>query len=113
MTIIIDDTEYELNVEKALQVQVLKKVMPKIYDIFTGDVFSKPGHGTILITSSYDGKFFMSGLRGLQCYSNFAGGVDKPRIIDYLNKRGYVFVKNINDEVADILLPNFVKNNLT
>lgn len=104
MKIIIDDTEYELNVEKALQVQVLKKVMPKITDISTGDVFSKPGSGTcILITSSYDGKFFMSGLYGLKCYSNFSGGVDKSKMIDYLNGRGHVFVKNINHEVADIL----------
>lgn len=105
MTIIIDDTEYELNVEKAIQVQVLKKVVPKITDISTGDVFSKPGSGDcILITSSYDNRqFFMSGLRGLKCYANFSGGVDKSKMIYYLNERGHVFVKNINNEVADIL----------
>ena len=96
----IDGEEYTLDVKHALVSGVLKPTIKLITDISVGDVFGcQSAPNFIIILKTYNNKWFMGGSNGLYSYSNFADGVSKQTIIDYLNSRKREFIKNINEDL--------------
>ena len=105
--ITLNGIEYELDVQKAEARGYLKKVSQSIIKINPGDVFSVSGWAslsstTLLLLCNYERtQWFLLG-NGLQNYCS-GQGMSFQATINYLNKCGYQFVKNINDEVAKLM----------
>lgn len=102
MKININNTEYDLDVEKAKALGVL--VSPKIIDFKVGDVFHGRNTSSLLILRTAWGKdtFLLAGYDGVEPYSSMQT-TTKSQILKYLNDNKCYFVRNINKEVNELI----------
>jgi hypothetical protein len=113
MKINIEGTEYEIDIERATELGICKKVpqkrkAPQIENIEIGDVFENYITRVLIVKGvhKHDERcvYNIAWLDGLKLSTDFEGnGVTKEELIDWLNEREYSFVKNINDEVAELI----------
>lgn len=117
MKVTLEGKEYEIDIEKAKELGVIKEDN-SIKDFEVGDVFSS-GFNPILIVqngwpdASKEKRYNIAGLDGLYLYSDMGNkGVGKQEMLDWLNDReryeGLQFIKNVNSEI-DTLLRNTLK----
>lgn len=105
MKITIEDNEYEIDVERAIELGICKKARKEITNFNVGDVFEGQAGVRVLIIQS---KFFadeynIAGICGVLLYSDFAKPLSAKQMIDYLNENGYEFVDNINEQIHDLI----------
>lgn len=113
MKITIKGTSYEIDIQKAKQLGICKEIIMPIANFNVGDVFERKSENSklrVLIIQGVFGEkdernFNIAGLHGLKVYSDFSGKgtVSKKDILEYLNARGYKFVKNINESVKSLI----------
>lgn len=113
MKVTIDGKEYEIDIEKAKELGVLREDTT-IKDFKVGDVFL-PGCGSKLIivqngyaSSSKEQKYNIAGLYGFEIYSDFGSqGLNKTEMLAWLNKSNNgnhtKFIKNINNDIEELL----------
>jgi hypothetical protein len=117
MKVTLEGKEYEIDLEKAKELGVIKEDN-SIKDFEVGDVFSS-GFNPILIVqngwpdASKEKRYNIAGLDGMHLYSDFGNkGASKQEMLNYLNygRRGedLQFIKNVNSEI-DTLLRNTLK----
>jgi len=107
----IDGIKYEIDVEKAESLGLLKKEVKKITSFEVGDVFKDPIYNNkILIIqtkfgSDHESKYDLGGYDGLKVYSDNinSGGLSFYKMVEYLNRTQQIFVKNINNEIKALI----------
>ncbi len=103
MKIEIEGKKYEIDVERAKELGICKEVQ-KIKDIKAGDVFEDCGTRVLLIQPIYGfGEFNIAGLNGLLPYSDLNALLSREDMIEFLNEGGFKFVKNINDQINELI----------
>lgn len=99
----LKDADYELDLEKALEVGLLKKCRPVITEISNGDFFvgfeptALVRYMPILIVIGYKNNVVMMD-ETFQAYH--LGPFTRQEAIDLLNKRGMVFKTNIKERFS-------------
>lgn len=113
MKVTIEGKEYEIDIEKAKELGVVKENTIKDFEV--GDVFSLPWYGDNIIivqngyvSSSKEQKYNIAGLDGLGLYSDFGSqGLNKTEMLAWLNKSNNgmhaKFIKNINNDIQKLL----------
>jgi hypothetical protein len=108
MKITHNGQDYELDIEKAKACGAIQYAALTSFKV--GDVFCSSDSASILITSGYDDgtkertRYHMAGLDGLKPYSDFGTeGATKDKMLEYLNRRKFRLMGNINNKVADII----------
>ena len=103
MEIVLDNNKYELDLTRAQELGVLKKIRQQITSVYPGDVFYRTGKGTIvLIKAIYfdnnnENVYSFVGLNGcLMPYSNYEKLMNYKEILDFLNKEKAECVGNVN-----------------
>ena len=118
-TLTLDNKEYKINLNKLIQlgldliedtdanVDSEPDLDEKIENIQAGDVFQTEFNSVLIIECNYsdysDKLYQIAGLDGLTVYSDFDGPVDADSMIAFLNEDGYKFVKNINDDIYELI----------
>jgi hypothetical protein len=105
MKIEFENNQYEIDVKRAIELGICKKVRKEITDFNVGDVFEGKSGVRVLIIQS---KFFsdaynIAGICGVSLFSNFAEPLSAKQMFDYLNENGYEFVDNINEQIHDLI----------
>jgi hypothetical protein len=115
MKVTIEGKEYEIDIEKAKELGVLKEDAT-IKDFKVGDVFSLPWYGDniIIVQNGYaayhskEQRYNIAGLDGLGLYPDFGSqGLNKTEMLAWLNKSNNgmhaKFIKNINNDIQKLL----------
>jgi hypothetical protein len=115
-TLTLDDKEYKINLNKLIQLGLIEDtdanvdsepdLDEKIEHFNTGDVFQTEFNSVLIIECNnyYSDKMYqIAGLNGLKVYSDFDGPVDFDTMLDFLNEDSYKFVKNINDDIHELI----------
>jgi len=116
-TLTLDNKEYKVNLNKLIQLGLIEDtdadvdsepdLDEKIENIQAGDVFQTEFNSVLIIECNYsdysDKLYQIAGLDGLTVYSDFDGPVDADSMIHFLNEDGYKFVKNINDDIYELI----------
>ena len=112
MKITLENKEYEIDIERAKQLGLCKKVHEQITSFKVGDVFHAPGHSRIVITAANwcyssdknNRRYNIAGSCGLNLFSNFGSDLEKlptyEKMLNYLNNQQFVLIGNINSEMA-------------
>jgi hypothetical protein len=106
MNIEINNKQYTIELERALELGILKEC---ITGINVGDVYEYPLGGTRLcfVEAAYSGgRFRIIGLGGFGCFSDglFIGeGATHSETVAWANERNLKFVRNINVQVSDLI----------
>jgi hypothetical protein len=108
MNIEINNKYYTIELERALELGILKE---RITRINIGDVYEYPeGGGTrvcFVEAAAYSsGRFRIIGLNGFGCFSDGpfrGGGATHSETVAWVNEKDLKFVRNINDEVSDLI----------
>jgi len=106
MNIEINNKQYTIELERALELGVLRECITRIN---AGDVYEYPLGGTRLcfVEAAYSsGRFRIIGLNGLGCFADnpFRGeGATHLETVAWINERCLKFVRNINEEVFDLI----------
>ena len=105
MKININGSEYELNVERAVSDGYLTPIPPP-YPLNAGDVYKRTGYSSQLLVNVAYGQDSWQ-LLGIGCRPNsnpfYRCVHTKDEIAAELRKDGYVFVKNIQSAVRDLV----------
>jgi hypothetical protein len=108
-TITIGDSSYIIDLDRAQELGICTKKQ-SITSFEVGDVFETPsGLVRILIiecncgTPSNETLYQFAGRDGLSAYSDHDNPISYDKMLEYLNSRGYTFVCNINDSIAELL----------
>jgi hypothetical protein len=119
-TITIDGKEYEINIEKAIELGAAKKKRAKITDIISGDLFIHPKgliSNLIVVRVDYDrGLYILMASEFGYCFNVFSNnGINKPiyktELIQYLNDKEMEFHSNIGDNFS-AMVQNITNNKL-
>jgi hypothetical protein len=113
-TLTLDNKEYKVNLNKLIQLGVIEDtddnvgsepdLDEQIENIQAGDVFQTEFNSVLIIECNYSDKLYqIAGLDGLTVYSDFDGPVDVDTMLNFLNEDGYKFVKNINDDIYELI----------
>ncbi len=116
-TLTLDNKEYKVNLNKRIQLGLIEDtdadvdsepdLDEKIENIQAGDVFQTEFNSVLIIECNYsdysDKLYQIAGLDGLTVYSDFESPVDADSMIAFLNEDGYKFVKNINDDIYELI----------
>jgi len=104
MKIKIENEQYEIDVNRAIELGICKKVRD-ILDIRVGDVFVDDcGTRLLIVESAYNSsRYNIAGLYGLDFYGDFDEPQTINEMLDFLNDKGYKFVANINDEISELI----------
>jgi len=114
-TLTLDNKEYKVNLNKLIQLGLIEDtdanddsetdLDEKIEHFNTGDVFQTEFNSVLIIECDYksDNLYQIAGLDGLKVYSDFDGPVDADSMIAFLKEDGYKFVKNINDDIHELI----------
>jgi len=116
-TLTLDNKEYKVNLNKLIQLGLIEDtdadvdsepdLDEKIENIQAGDVFQTEFNSVLIIECNYsdysDKLYRIAGLDGLTVYSDFESPVDADSMIAFLNEDGYKFVKNINDDIYELI----------
>lgn len=114
MKVTIEGKEYEIDIEKAKELGVLKEDAT-IKDFKVGDVFvpASGGYKIIIVQngfacSSEEQKYNIAGLYGFEIYSDFGSqGLNKTEMLAWLNEswngEHAKFIKNINNDIEELL----------
>lgn len=97
--------EYEIDLTKAKELGLCKEILKEIKNVQAGDVFKNAFGTKILIVEAIykNTSYNIAGLCGLRLFSDFrVSPKSKSELLEWLNHKKYVFVKNINDEIDDI-----------
>jgi hypothetical protein len=107
MNIEINNKYYTIELERALELGILKEHITRIN---IGDVYEYPmGGGThvCFVEAAYSsGRFRIIGLNGLSCFADgpFRGqGATHSETVAWVNEKDLKFVRNINVEVSDLI----------
>lgn len=107
--ITVDGNELEIDLERAKKLGLCKEIKPKIESINIGDIFkNKWGVFVLIIQAVYDNyhghRYNIAGLNGLEIFSDFhKNPPNEKEILKDLNGGEYIFIKNINDEIAKLI----------
>ena len=104
----IEGKEYSIDIEKAKSMGLLIEQKTRIEDFDVGDLFRLPSDTNIIIVTNgynFDQMFNIIGLRdGFKMYSDFGrDGLSYDDMLEWLNKREAVFVKNLNKDLNKII----------
>jgi hypothetical protein len=114
-TLTLNNKEYKIDLNKLIQLGLIEDtdadvdsepdLDEKIEHFNTGDVFQTEFNSVLIIECDYksDNLYQIAGLDGLKVYSDFDGPVDADSMIAFLNEDGYKFVKNINDDIHELI----------
>jgi hypothetical protein len=113
-TLTLDNKEYKVNLNKLIQLGLIEDTDAnvdsepdfdeKIEHFNTGDVFQTEFNSVLIIECNYSDKLYqIAGLNGLTLYSDFGGPVDFDTMLNFLNEDSYKFVKNINDDIHELI----------
>jgi len=116
-TLTLNDKEYKVNLNKLIQLGLIEDtdadvdsepdLDEKIENIQAGDVFQTEFNSVLIIECNYsvysDKLYQIAGLNGLKVYSDFGGPVDFDTMLNFLNEDSYKFVKNINDDIHELI----------
>ena len=102
------EKEYEIDITRAQELGICKEVAKPIKRFQVGDIFKSPSSSPVMIIQSNwtyngDNSYNLAGLNGLNLFSNFMNPQNKYYVLDYLNSGGYKFVKNINEEIHNLI----------
>jgi hypothetical protein len=106
MNIEINNKLYTIELERALELGILKECITRIN---VGDVYEYPEGGTRLcfVQAAYSsGRFRIIGLGGFGCFSDgpFKGeGATYSETVAWANKKNLKFIRNINVQVSDLI----------
>jgi hypothetical protein len=107
MKIEFENKQYEIDVQRAIELGICKKARQEITDFNVGDVFEGANGIRLLIIQPLhwvDG-YNIAGLHGVSPYSDFMKPRTHQEMINYLNEdEHYVFVANINDQINDLIM---------
>lgn len=113
MKVTIEGKEFEIDLERAEELGVLKETLPLITDFEIGDAYRlKYGNSIVVVEAGYAGgdsmRYSFSGFGNELCnYSSFGKrGGTREQVLEYLNayqKKGAVFIKNINEDFKKLL----------
>jgi hypothetical protein len=105
MKIEFEDNEYEIDVERAIELGICKKARKEITEFRVGDVFENSFDCRLLIVEHMQGgvKYNIAGLNGLILYSDFDEPLTHSEMLEFLNDGEYKFVANINDKIAAMI----------
>jgi hypothetical protein len=114
MKVTIEGKEFEIDLERAEELGVLKETLPLITNFEIGDAYRlKYGNSIVVVEAGYaygdDGvRYSFSGFGDeLRNYSSFGKrGGTREQVLEYLNayqKKGAVFIKNINEDFKKLL----------
>lgn len=106
--------EFEIDLERAKELGVLKETLPLITDFEIGDAYRlKYGNSIVVVEAGYaygDGvRYSFSGFGNELCnYSSFGKqGGTREQVLEHLNayqkNQGAVFIKNINEDFKKLL----------
>lgn len=99
--------KYEIDLEIAIKLGVANKVHIPITSFEVGDVFKCPkaGYRLLIVETAYSRKYSLLGRDGLRVYADecYQTPVGKEEIINHLNDSKLVFVKNIKEEVKQLI----------
>ena len=106
MKIEFENNQYEIDVERAIELGICKKARKEITDFNVGDVFEGQAGVRVLIIQS---KFFadaynIAGIYRVSLYSDFDEPLSANQIVDYLNHNEYEFVDNINKQIHELIV---------
>jgi len=107
-TLSFNDKEYIINIDKAIELGIAKLKREKIENFQVGDVF-EGNECRVMIIDAYcncyrnKNRYQLAGLYGVQVFSNFDELLSRQEMINHLNEREYVFVRNINAEIEKII----------
>jgi hypothetical protein len=107
-TLSIDDKEYIINIDKAIELGIAKLKKEKIENFQAGDVFEDDGCRVMIIDAYCDcyeveNRYQIAGFYGAEVFSDFDKLLSREEMINHLNEREYVFVRNINAEIEKII----------
>ena len=111
MKVTIEGKEYEIDIEKAKELGVLKEDAT-IKDFKVGDVFVPASGGKVIIVQNgytdykREQKYNIAGLDGLELYSDIGSqGLNKTEMLAWLNRswngKHTKFIKNINNDIKE------------
>ena len=118
MEITIENKKYQLNVERAKELGVIKEVAPVVKDFSVGDVYAHPtfsGGQFIIGSRTYEaGCYMLLGMgKTLVPYTNFGkDGATHEQMINFINdcvKSGFRYMGNINSHIEKALMSMGVK----
>ena len=103
MKIEFENNEYEIDVERAIELGICKKVQ-NVLSFRVGDVFEARGGRVLIVEHMYGSdQYNIAGLDGLKLYSDFDEPLTSSEMLEYLNESDYKFVANINDKIAELI----------
>lgn len=98
MKITIENEEYDLNIDRAVELGIAKKVRPKLTSIKPGDVFkvNPKGNNYIVIIKTHDDKYLLGGLLNnpFDLYSQ--SEMSEAEALAFLNGNNWGYIDNIS-----------------
>jgi hypothetical protein len=108
-TITIGDSSYIIDLDRAQELGICTKKQ-SITSFEVGDVFETPsGIIRILIiecncgSPSNETLYQIAGRDGLSTFSDYNDPISYDKMLEHLKSKGYTFVGNINDSIAELL----------
>ncbi len=107
-TLSINSKEYIINIDKAIELGIAKPKKVKIENLQAGDVFENDQYRVMIIDAYCDcygnkNRYQLAGFYGVEVFSDFNRLLSRQEMINYLNKGEYVFIRNINTEIKEII----------
>lgn len=105
MKIEFENNQYEINIERAIELGICKKIRREITDFRVGDVFESPNGVRVLTiqTLHWADAYNIVGLHGVLPYSDFSKPLTHEDMIEHLNAFEFEFVANINEQINDLI----------
>ena len=105
MKIQVQNKQYEINIERAIELGICKKIRQEITDFRVGDVFETPGGTRVLTiqTLHWADAYNIVGFCGVLPYSDFNKPLTYEEMIKHLNEDEYEFVDNINEQINELI----------
>jgi len=117
MKITIEDTEFEIDIERAKALGLCKEVHKPLTEVVSGGIYSvgNRSHSNVLVIQTnykYGGERFYQiygdvyarEVGTLAPFSNYPNPVNQKTMLDYLNYNGFKLMKTIGDEVVNLVL---------
>ena len=107
----LNDKEYTVNFDKLLALGVIEDYeeaqnFNEIEFVEIGDVYECPSGNVRVLIIACDNDtdtLQIAGFNGLRPFSDFGEPVSHKTILEFLNDGEYIFVKNINSKIAELI----------